>query len=209
MDTEARKTHWDRVYADRDEEAVSWFQPRPETSLALLGVAGLDAGASVIDVGGGASRLVDHLLDAGFERLTVLDVSAEALARSRARLGARAERVTWIESDVTTAELPEKAYDFWHDRAVFHFLTDAEDRRVYAELLAGSLRPGGWAVVATFAEDGPTRCSGLPVVRYSPEALSAELGPVLELHETRREDHVTPAGKTQSFVYCLFRRGDG
>lgn len=200
-----RKTHWEDVYERKASTEVSWFQPRPQTSLELFDRAGISAAARVIDVGGGASRLVDHLIDRGFEHVTVLDISARALELTRRRLGERAGRVTWVEADITEAELPGP-YDLWHDRAVFHFLVDAADREAYATRLERALAPGGHVVVATFAEDGPERCSGLPVVRYAPEALRQALSGSLELVETRREMHRTPAGKQQSFVYCLFRR---
>lgn len=200
-----RKGHWERVHRGKAPGERSWFQPRPEASLGLMESAGIGPEARVVDVGGGTSRLVDELLERGYRHLTVLDISGAALAEARERLGERAENVRFVESDVTEADL-EGPFDLWHDRAVFHFLTDADDRRRYVELLRRTLAPGGHAIVATFAEDGPEKCSGLPVVRYTPEALSAELGIDLELARARREMHVTPSGKEQSFVYCHFRR---
>lgn len=157
----------------------------------------------MIDVGGGDSRLVDGLVTRGVTCITVLDVSGAALARARARLAERAGLVNWVEADVTTGWTAPSA-DIWHDRAVFHFLTDADERRRYADRLRGAVKPGGSAIIATFADDGPERCSGLPVVRYSPESLSAELGAGVELRETVRETHRTPSGAAQSFVYCRF-----
>lgn len=160
----------------------------------------------MIDVGSGASRLIEGLLDAGFERLTALDLSAAALDAARARLGERAVRVRWVEADVTNASLPRSSFDLWHDRAAFHFLTEPTQRRAYAQLAAQSLHPRGRLIVATFADDGPERCSGLPVVRYAPEALAAELGDAFELVRSEREIHATPGGMEQRFVYCDLRR---
>lgn len=200
-----RRAHWEQVYEEKAPDAVSWFQPRPETSLALVSQLGLARDAALIDVGGGASNLVDHLLDAGFTDLTVLDLSGRALAHARARLGERAHRVRWVEADVTTASF-ERTFQLWHDRAVFHFLVDAQDRARYRERLTAAVAPGGHAIVATFAEDGPERCSGLPVVRYAPEALAHELGEAFTLQASHRELHRTPAGRDQSFVYCVLGR---
>ncbi|MDZ7809552.1 MAG: class I SAM-dependent methyltransferase [Arhodomonas sp.] len=162
----------------------------------------------MIDVGGGASRLVDCLLEAGYEAVTVLDIAAGALEAARQRLGTAADAVQWLEADVTTATLPEKAWALWHDRAVFHFLTDAADRAAYLENLARGLRPGGQVIVATFAEDGPDRCSGLPVVRYSPESLERTLGAAFRLEHHELEDHYTPGGALQRFLYCRFRAAE-
>lgn len=200
----SRRDHWERVHRGKGPGERSWFQPRPDTSLALIEQTGCGPGARVIDVGGGTSHLVDELLERGFEDVTVLDVSPAALDEARQRLGTRAAAVRWIDADITGASLPGR-FDVWHDRAVFHFLTAHDERAAYVRLLEQSLAPGGHAIIATFAEDGPTRCSGLPVVRYSPASLGAELGEGFELVDTRRELHRTPAGKPQSFVYCLFR----
>ena len=199
------KQHWERVHAHKAPTERSWFQRTPSASLRLIEAANIAAGARVIDVGGGTSRLVDVLIDRGFRDLTVLDISGAALAEIRERLGASARHVTFVESNVTEAHL-EGPYGLWHDRAVFHFLTDAADRRRYVELLHGNLAPGGHAIIATFAEDGPERCSGLAVIRCSAEALAREVGGSLELVSTEREIHVTPAGAEQRFVYCLFRQ---
>ena len=198
------KQHWDEVYALKAEDAVSWFQPRPELSLALIHAAGLGKTDALIDVGGGASRLVDALLAEGFSDVTVLDIAAAALQKSRARVGRDGDRVHWIAADITRWT-PERRYRLWHDRAVFHFLTAPEDRAAYRRVLEAALAPGGTAVIASFALDGPERCSGLPVQRYAPETLAAELGPAFRLKEFRREEHQTPAGKVQRFQYSLFR----
>lgn len=196
------KQHWDDVYATKATTEVSWFQQHPELSLALIARATLATDAAILDVGGGASTLVDGLLALGYTNVTVLDLSGTALAAARHRLGARADQVTWLEGDVRDADLP--AADLWHDRAVFHFLTDPADRAAYRAQLRATLRPGGQVVIATFAEDGPTRCSGLPVQRYSPAQLAAELGAGYRLVESEREEHHTPLGSVQAFTYGRF-----
>ncbi|MCU0842500.1 MAG: class I SAM-dependent methyltransferase [Thiobacillaceae bacterium] len=200
------RQHWESVYASKAVDAVSWFQNHPGQSLELIERAGATPESSVIDVGAGASSLVDALLGEGYRHLSVLDLSATALAHAKARLGERAGEVDWIEGDIRDVALPAAAYDVWHDRAVFHFLTAAEDRRAYVAQVLRALRPGGHLIVATFGPDGPTQCSGLPVVRYAPEALRAEFGAPFELLEHASEVHVTPAGKTQHFIYCLCRK---
>ena len=192
------REHWEKVYTQRSPESVSWYQAEPAASLALIERAGTTVDAPVIDVGGGASLLVDRLLDRGFTRVTVLDVSASALAHARRRLGPRAAQATWVEGDVTGFRPPER-YALWHDRAVFHFLQSPAERDAYARVLAGALAPGGQALIATFAPDGPERCSGLPVRRYDEQAILAALGAGFELLETRPETHLTPAGAEQRF----------
>lgn len=200
------KAHWEGVYRSKRADDVSWFQPEAATSLALIRRAATEPAASIIDIGGGASRLVDGLVSAGYRHLTVLDLSGAALAESRRRLGHAGADVTWLEGDVLSAELPAGGFDVWHDRALFHFLTDAEDRSRYVAQVRRALKPGGSVIIATFADDGPTRCSGLPVVRYAPETLQGEFGPDFPLIESEREAHGTPAGATQMFVYCRFKR---
>ena len=197
--------YWDRVYATRAPDEVSWFQRDPRLSLSMIEAAGAGPDEPVIDIGGGVSTLVDALLAAGHRAVTVLDISDKALAAARTRLGARAERVTWIVADVTRWR-PDASYAVWHDRAAFHFLTDAGDRTAYLAALRAALRPGGAAIIAAFAADGPERCSGLPVRRYSPDMLAGEIGPEFLLIETADEDHVTPAGVRQHFMFCRFRR---
>ena len=199
-----RKSHWNNLHASRDPTSVSWYEPRPRKSLELIEAAGLARDAPIIDVGAGASLLVDELLDAGYRDLTLLDVSGEALKKVAARLGARANRVTLIEQDVTTF-IADRRYALWHDRAVFHFLVASGDRHKYLESMRGALLPGAQIVMATFGLDGPPRCSGLEVVRYSAETLSHELGRDFALMETSTETHATPAGSLQQFVYCRFR----
>lgn len=201
-----RKLHWEQVYAQKQPAEVSWFQPRPEYSLRLIASAGIATDQPVIDMGGGASHLVDSLLELGYCDVSVLDISGTALQHARARLGAAAARVSWIEADATLFE-PPKTYVLWHDRAVFHFLSDPTDRLAYRQRLAHGLQSGGHLIIATFALDGPEKCSNLPVQRYSPETLSAELGAGYTLVETLAETHVTPAQKEQRFVYCRFVKG--
>jgi ubiquinone/menaquinone biosynthesis C-methylase UbiE len=200
------KTHWEHVYETKSVDAVSWFQPHAERSMCLIHQSGVPKTASIIDVGGGASILVDDLLDDGFRAVTVLDLSGAALAAAEARLGKRASSVTWIEADITQAVLPDCAYDIWHDRATFHFLTDDRDRKAYIRAVKRSVKPGGYVIVATFAEDGPIQCSGLPVVRYSPDALQAEFGAAFAPTKHERAEHLTPSGKLQKFIYCCLRR---
>ena len=200
-----RRQHWNHVFQTNAERDVSWFESLPETSLQLLEAAGLNADTCVLDVGGGDSRLVDHLAARGMSCLAVLDVSGTALARARARLGARAAIPTWLEADVA-GEWRLKPMDIWHDRAVFHFLVSPEDRQRYRQHLCQTLKRGGAAIVATFSLDGPDTCSGLSVQRYSPDSLAAELGPDFAIIEAVPHIHTTPWGSRQSFVYCRFRR---
>jgi ubiquinone/menaquinone biosynthesis C-methylase UbiE len=200
------KNHWQEIYKNRAPAEVSWYQDRPEKSLHLIRMTGLAENASIIDVGGGASILVDHLLREGFKHLTVLDISGAALSQSKERLGSGAAAVEWIEADITRAALPSNAYDLWHDRAVFHFLTIPADRKSYVEVLAKSLKSDGHVIMAAFALDGPPRCSGLEVRRYSPETLAAELGPHFKLLKSDKETHQTPFDTTQEFIYAHFVR---
>ncbi|MBN8214369.1 MAG: class I SAM-dependent methyltransferase [Xanthomonadales bacterium] len=199
-------THWEAVYQNKSSTAVSWYRDHLDMSLRLLAESGLDATSRAIDVGGGASTLVDDLLDLGIDAITVLDLSAASLLVARARLGARAEQVTWLTGDATQVVLPEAAFTHWHDRAVMHFLTDPIDIIAYAAQAARTVAPGGHAVIGGFAPDEPERCSGLPVARRSPEDIAAALGPTFELISTAAERHNTPGGTEQSFAYALLRR---
>lgn len=199
------KQHWEQVYQTKSVDAVSWYQPHAAQSLALVHATGVARSAGIIDVGGGASTLVDDLLADGYMDVSVLDLSGAALGAARQRLGVSAERVTWLEADVTQVDLPMHRYDVWHDRAVFHFLTEVTQRQAYVEQVFRAVRPGGHVIVATFAEDGPEQCSGLPVCRYAAEALHAEFGEAFELVHHAREAHHTPGGKVQQFVYCYCR----
>jgi SAM-dependent methyltransferase len=200
------KAHWDKLYASKKPTEVSWHQTRLAKSLDFIRATGVNASARIIDVGGGASTLVDDLLAAGFRHLTVLDISSAAIRNARLRLGPRADEVTWLEADITRAELPAHRYDVWHDRAVFHFLTDAADRRRYLEAANRAVKPGSHVIVATFGPHGPLRCSGLDIVRYTPERLHREFGADYRLLQSATEDHVTPAGKHQEFIYCYCRK---
>jgi len=205
MSAPDRRAHWDSVYRAKREDEVSWFQASPSLSLDLIHATGVERRASIIDVGGGASRLVDALGEEGFANLTVLDVSEAAMERTKARLGARATGVTWIVADVTTWE-PACTYDVWHDRAAFHFLTAPEERAAYAQRVLQAVRRGGHVIIGTFAPDGPERCSGLPVARHSAESIGHVLGPSFELIETRRHAHQTPMGGSQKFQFSRFQR---
>lgn len=200
-----RTTHWQNVYATKSETEVSWFQASPAISLEMIRAASPDRAAAIIDIGGGASRLVDALLQDGYRNLAVLDLSANALNAAKKRIGAAASTVDWIVADATTWR-PAKTWDVWHDRAAFHFLTDPRDRAAYVERLRSAVAPGGQVIIATFAPDGPEKCSGLPVQRHDSASLSAELGPEFELVETRSETHHTPWHSTQAFQFSRFRR---
>jgi SAM-dependent methyltransferase len=201
----SRQDHWQNVYAAKRENEVSWFQDSAAPSLELIDGTGATPHSHVVDIGGGASRLVDSLLAKGFNHLTVLDLSEAALRSAKARLGESAAKVEWIVADVTTWE-PNRLYDVWHDRAAFHFLTDTADRAAYVDRLRRVLRPGGCAIIATFALDGPERCSGLPVMRYDAASLSKTLGPPFDLIQNRRHEHATPWGAKQQFQFSVFRR---
>lgn len=200
-----RQEHWNQVYQSKGTQEVSWYQRRPDLSLALIAASGVSRDVGIIDVGGGASTLVDCLLDDGFTRLAVLDLSGAALAQSRSRLGGREGAVEWFEADVTSFQPPHR-FGVWHDRAVLHFLTAAEDRRGYVAALQRTLLPGGVAVISTFAVDGPPKCSGLEVMRYDESSIQAELGSGFQLQEVRREAHLTPWQSEQRFIYFRFRR---
>ena len=201
------KTHWDAIYKAKSSNEVSWYQEHPSKSLELIKAPGIGRREGMlIDVGGGASTLADHLLSDGFQRITVLDVSSVALRKAKARLAARTDAITWMEGDITQVILPYRFYDVWHDRALFHFLTSPEDRQHYMRTLNDAVKPGGHVIMATFALESPPQCSGLEVMRYSPETLSKELGPDFRLIASADEEHETPLGTRQQFVYCRFQR---
>lgn len=200
------KDHWEKVYSSKAADAVSWFQPHANLSLDLIKATGAGLDAGIIDVGGGASTLVDDLVVAGYSDLTVLDLSSAALDAARQRLGTREEMVRWIEADITQVDLPRQRYDIWHDRAVFHFLTTQKQRDAYVRTVFHSVKPGGHVIVATFAEDGPEQCSGLPVMRYRADDLHDEFGEAFTLLKHQKEAHQTPFGTVQQFVYCYCRR---
>lgn len=199
------RTHWDGVYSAKTEAELSWHQDDPSVSFDLMHKAGLSAATSVIDIGGGTSRIVDGLLAAGLRDVSVLDLSENALLAARQRLGPDSDKVTWITADVTRWRA-QRTYDLWHDRAVFHFLTGPEDRAAYLRRLEKSLSPAGHAIIATFSLDGPEKCSGLPVVRYSPDTLAATLGAGFERVVHQHHEHRTPWGSPQAFQYSLFRK---
>jgi SAM-dependent methyltransferase len=198
-------SRWERLYGRREPEELSWHEPSPRASLELIAEAGIPASAGLIDVGGGASRLAGELLRAGYSDITVADVSATALRHARDRLGELGERVAWVEADVRDHDFG-RSFDLWHDRAVFHFLVEPGDRDGYLRTLRRSLRPGGHLVLATFGPDGPTECSGLPVVRYSAASLADALGADFELLASRLEEHRTPSETSQQFLYVRMRR---
>jgi 2-polyprenyl-3-methyl-5-hydroxy-6-metoxy-1,4-benzoquinol methylase len=196
------KTHWEKVFTTKEPEAVSWYRPHLETSVALVERAAHSHSASIIDIGGGESTLVDDLLARGYENITVLDVSQTALEVTKKRLGLLAEQVNWIVADITEVELEPFAYDVWHDRAVFHFLTSNEQRAGYVRNVAKAVNPGGHVIVSTFGPEGPTKCSGLEVMRYDTESLHNEFGTRFRLVDSLKELHRTPFGTTQQFLYC-------
>lgn len=198
------REHWDAVYGGKTPREVSWFCPHLETSLAFIDHAAAGSDAFIIDVGGGASTLIDDLLEHGYGNVTVLDISQSALEVAKKRLGHASRLAQWVCSDVTHAPLPPKSYDIWHDRAVFHFLTQPDQRRDYVSKAAAAVKAGGHVIVGTFGPEGPARCSGLDVVRYDSDSLQAEFGPRFRLVESLTELHRTPAGTTQQFLYCRF-----
>jgi len=199
------RSHWENVYTTKAPEAVSWYRLHLEKSLEIVERVASDRSAAIIDVGGGESTLVDDLLARGYQNVAVLDVSPTAIDVAKRRLGRAADSVQWIVGDITSVELPSSAYDVWHDRAVFHFLTEKEQRAAYARQVARGVKPGGYVLVSTFGPEGPTKCSGLEVVRYDAESLHAEFGVRFRLLESLKELHETPLGTTQQFLYCLCR----
>lgn len=198
-------SHWDNVYRSKAVDEVSWFQRTPEPSLTLIRLAGGTRTSAIIDVGAGTSNLVDTLLDLDFRDVTVLDIAQAALDQDRSRLGAAAVEVDWICADATGWQ-PKRSYDIWHDRAAFHFLTDPADQAAYAAVLKTTLKPGGRAIIGTFAPDGPEKCSGLPIVRHDAESIGKVLGADFELIDTRRHEHGTPWDSVQRFQFSTFRK---
>jgi 2-polyprenyl-3-methyl-5-hydroxy-6-metoxy-1,4-benzoquinol methylase len=202
MDT---RSHWENLYRTKTPDAVSWYRPHLDRSLRLIESASPDRNASIIDVGGGESTLVDDLLAHGYHNLTILDVSQTALDVTKARLGETGERVHWLCADITQADLPAHAFDIWHDRAVFHFLIDPSQRERYVQSVLNAVRPGGHVIASTFGREGPTKCSGLDVARYDADSLHGEFGDRFKLIESSKELHETPFGTTQQFLYCHCR----
>lgn len=202
-----RKTHWDEVYSNKSPLEVSWYQKEPALSLQLIENTGISTDAAIIDIGGGASILIDHLNERGYQHLAVLDISGNALAYAKKRLASAADHIEWFESDITVFQSPHQ-FDLWHDRAVFHFLTTATDRERYVETLQRTLKPGGHLIMAAFAIGGPSKCSGLDIVQYDAEKLLTELGSDFTLLEENSEIHVTPTEKAQQFAYFRFIKED-
>jgi 2-polyprenyl-3-methyl-5-hydroxy-6-metoxy-1,4-benzoquinol methylase len=199
------QTHWEKIYAEKASSEVSWYRPHLETSLSLIELTASSRSASVIDVGGGESTLVDDLLSRGFENITVLDISQSAIDANKRRLGKGAERVHWLVADITKVELDHFAYDVWHDRAVFHFLTAASERAAYVRQVAHAVRHGGHVIVSTFGPEGPAKCSGLEVARYDAESLHNEFGIHFRMLGSSSELHRTPFGTFRQFLYCYWR----
>ncbi len=196
------QAHWERIYTEKAPTAVSWYRPHLEKSLSLIERCAPGKSESIIDVGGGESTLADDLLGRGYENITVLDISQAAIEANQQRLGVASERIHWLVADITKVELPQSAFDVWHDRAVFHFLTNALDRAAYVRQVARAVRRGGHVIVSTFGIDGPMKCSGLDVVRYDSESLHNEFGGHFRLLESSKELHETPFGTVQQFLYC-------
>ena len=199
------KEHWEKVFATKRENEVSWFQPYPATSMAFVDEFGLKAGSAIIDIGGGDSRFAEALIQKGFSNVHVLDISSNAIARARERLGEKASLVRWIVSDVTEFD-PEKQYDFWHDRAAFHFLTSEESIKKYLEVAARAVKPGGFLVLGTFSENGPQKCSGLEIRQYNEAKLRSLFEKAFQPVRCFTEEHTTPSGATQDFQFCSFQR---
>ena len=199
------KTHWEKVYTTHAPESVSWYRAHLETSLALVERAANSHSASIIDIGGGGSTFVADLLSRGYKNLTVLDVSQTAIEVTKKRMGLAAEQVRWLIGDILEIELEPRAYDLWHDRAVFHFLTTSKQRVAYVRQVTKAVKPGGHVIVSTFGPEGPTKCSGLEVMRYDAESLHDEFGGRFRLVESSKELHQTPFGTTQQFLYCYCR----
>ena len=202
----SQKNHWEEVYSTESTQKLGWYEPHLQTSLSWIRGLNLAVDAPVIDVGGGTSTLVDDLLEAGYRSITVLDISEKAASSAKARLGKRAELVTWLEGEITSVDLPTHYYELWHDRAVFHFLTEHEQQRKYRDNLLRALKPGGHLIISTFAPEAPAKCSGLPVQRYSPEQLENTVGGEFELKHHLKELHITPGGVEQMYLYCQFHR---
>ena len=196
------QTHWEKIYTEKAPNKVSWYRPHLETSLTLIEQATANPAASIIDAGGGESTLVDDLLLRGYKNITVLDISPTAIEANKKRLANATTRVHWLAADITTVELKPSAYDVWHDRAVFHFLTTPTARAAYVRQVAHAVKPGGHVIISTFGPEGPKKCSGLDIVRYDSESLHREFGARFRLLESSSELHQTPFGTTQQFLYC-------
>jgi len=201
-----RKSHWENIHQTKAPTQVSWYQEHSRLSMQYILQTGVGKTGQIIDIGGGISTLVDDLLADSYQHIHVLDISAAALQTAQQRLGWRAKEVNWMVADITQAQLPSQFYDVWHDRAVFHFLTETQDRQRYVHTVKDAVKPGGHVIIATFASDGPERCSGLEVARYDPQSLHGEFGADFELLDSTREEHHTPFGTEQKFIYCYCRK---
>ena len=202
----SQKDHWEKVYSSKASQELGWYAPRLQTSLAWITDLGLSPDAQIIDAGGGASTLVDDLLEAGYRMITVVDISEQSLSSAKARLGSKAEHVKWLIGDITSVDLPGHQYDLWHDRASFHFLTELHQQRKYRDEILQALKPGGHLIIGTFAPEAPPKCSGLPVQRYTQDQLGNTLGEEFELLRHKNELHITPGGIEQMYLYCHFQR---
>ncbi len=200
------KKHWEQIYSSNKPNQVSWYREHLDNSLRMILQTNVSKEKAIIDIGGGNSTLVDDLVEHGFADISVLDISSKAIEESKKRLKYRAKKIEWIEADITEVSLPENKFDVWHDRAVFHFLTTRDDRKKYIELVMQSLKVGGHIIVASFGLDGPKKCSGLDVVRYSPETMHDEFGEKFKLIKSIKETHKTPFETTQEFIYCYCRK---
>ncbi len=198
--------HWEEIYASRPADEVGWYRPHLQTSITWISELGLSLDAPIIDVGGGASTLVDDLLGLGYKSLTVLDLAEQAIAVTKERLGESAKSVTWLHADITEITLPQNRYLLWHDRAVFHFLLEHGEQQNYINAMLRAIRPNGYFIIGVFGPEAPAQCSGLPVQRYTPELLCEKFAPEFELLRQQNEIHETPSGVEQAYVYCLFRR---
>lgn len=203
MENQNRKNHWETVYETKNPDQVSWTQEVPKTSLDFIHSFGVGKTARIIDIGGGDSKLVDYLFDAGFENITVLDISAKALEKAKQRLGDRAEKVNWVVSDITEFR-PNTTFDIWHDRATFHFLTTKEQVTKYLEIARESIN--SYMIIGTFSNNGPTKCSGLDIKQYDEQTLTAEFQNGFDKLKCIMEDHITPFNTTQNFLFCSFKR---
>lgn len=200
-----RKAHWENIYRTKKRHEAGWYQPVPSTSLEQISLLDIDPGSRIIDVGGGDSALADHLLDNGFTNLTVLDISLAAIERAQARLGKNAGKIKWIVSDIVRFN-PPQTYDVWHDRAAFHFLTSEEEINTYVRTVSGAVRPGGYFIIGTFSDRGPTKCSGLDITQYASESLCARFAPAFRKVRCFSPDHITPGGVIQHYTFCCFQR---
>jgi ubiquinone/menaquinone biosynthesis C-methylase UbiE len=207
METFDRKEHWEKIYQTKELEEVSWYQKTPEPSLSLMKELGIPTSAKIIDIGGGDSYFVDHLLEIGYKDITVLDISSTALERAKKRLGDKAAQVTWIQSDVTEFK-PEERYDLWHDRAAFHFLTSEPEIEIYLSIVQKSLKQNSVFMVGTFSDQGPTKCSGIEIKQYTEISMADRLYPFFEKVKCVTVDHHTPSGSVQNFLFCSFRKWD-